>query len=42
MQGKYNKEFEKKDTHRATADIEESIAELQYYLDLLHNGPSNS
>ncbi|HSW90953.1 MAG TPA: exonuclease domain-containing protein, partial [Candidatus Saccharimonadales bacterium] len=33
MQGKYGLEFEKKETHRALDDIDESIAELQYYLE---------
>lgn len=32
MQGKYGKEFVKKETHRAFDDIHESIEELQYYL----------
>jgi len=32
MQGKYGKEFTKKETHRAFDDIHESIEELQYYL----------
>jgi oligoribonuclease len=32
MQGKYGKEFAKKETHRAFDDIHESIEELQYYL----------
>lgn len=32
MESKYNLEFTKKETHRALGDIEESIAELQYYL----------
>ena len=36
MQGKYKKEFEKKDVHRAFDDIQASIAELQYYLEWLH------
>ena len=42
MQGKYDVNFEKKETHRATADIEASIAELKYYLVVLRNGSSNS
>jgi len=32
MQAKYNLEFPKKETHRALGDIEESIAELKFYL----------
>lgn len=32
MQGKYELEFEKKESHRALDDIEESIAELKFYL----------
>jgi len=32
MQGKYNYEYEKNDTHRAFDDIQASIAELQDYL----------
>ncbi|MCA9348355.1 oligoribonuclease [Candidatus Saccharibacteria bacterium] len=35
MQGKYGVEYEKQNTHRAYDDIQESIAELQYYLDWL-------
>jgi oligoribonuclease len=42
MQGKYAVNFEKKDVHRATADIEASIAELKYYLDVLRHGSPNS
>lgn len=38
MQGKYGIEFEKKEVHRAFDDIQASIAELQYYLDLLKEG----
>ena len=34
MQGKYGAEFTKDEAHRALGDIRESIAELQYYLDL--------
>ena len=41
MQAKYDVNFEKREVHRATADIEASIAELKYYLDFLHNGSSN-
>lgn len=37
MQGKYDYEFEKKDVHRAFDDIQASIAELQHYLEWLHN-----
>ena len=33
MQGKYGVEFEKKESHRALDDIEESIAELKFYLE---------
>lgn len=33
MQGRYGMEFPKKETHRALDDIQESIAELQFYLD---------
>ena len=33
MQGKFGKEFTKKETHRALDDIEESIAELRFYLE---------
>lgn len=32
MQGKYGLEFTKTETHRALDDIEESIAELRFYL----------
>lgn len=32
MQGKYNKEYTKKETHRAFDDIHESIEELKFYL----------
>jgi oligoribonuclease len=32
MQGKYGSEFTKTETHRALDDIEESIAELKFYL----------
>jgi len=35
MQGKYNVAFDKGETHRAEDDIQESIAELQFYLDWL-------
>lgn len=35
MQGKFGTEYEKQNTHRAYDDIQESIAELQYYLDWL-------
>lgn len=35
MQGKYGREFTKKEAHRAFDDIHESIEELQYYLDIL-------
>lgn len=37
MQGKFGIEYEKSNTHRAYDDIQESIAELQYYLDQLQN-----
>lgn len=33
MQGKYGVTFDKKDAHRASDDIQASIAELQYYLE---------
>jgi oligoribonuclease len=33
MQSKYSVEYTKKETHRALGDIEESIAELKFYLD---------
>jgi oligoribonuclease len=33
MQGKYDYEYEKNDTHRAFDDIQASIAELQHYLE---------
>ena len=42
MQGKFNQTYKKADVHRATADIEASISELQYYLKLLSDGSSNS
>ncbi len=35
MQAKYGLEFPKKETHRALGDIEESIAELKFYLEKL-------
>ena len=35
MQGKYGLDFEKKETHRALGDIEESIAEWEYYMEWL-------
>lgn len=35
MQTKYGAQFAKKDVHRAFDDIQASIAELQYYLQLL-------
>lgn len=38
MQGKYGIEYEKSNTHRAYDDIQESIAELQYYLDWFSRG----
>ncbi len=40
MQGKFGMEYEKSNNHRAYDDIQESIAELQYYLDWLkkHDG----
>jgi oligoribonuclease len=37
MQGRYGIEYEKANNHRAYDDIQESIAELQYYLDWLTN-----
>lgn len=33
MEGKYGTKFTKKESHRALDDIEESIAELRFYLD---------
>jgi oligoribonuclease len=33
MQAKYDKIYTKKEVHRALEDIEESIAELKFYLD---------
>lgn len=33
MQGAYGLQYEKKETHRALDDIQESIDELQFYLD---------
>lgn len=36
MQGTHGIEFEKTDTHRAFDDIQESIAELRYYLEWFH------
>lgn len=33
MESKYSQKFEKKETHRAYDDIQESIAELQHYLE---------
>jgi oligoribonuclease len=35
MQGKYGMEFEKKSVHRALDDIQESMAEWQYYMQWL-------
>lgn len=37
MSGKYDLDFEKKETHRALDDIQESIAEWQYYIDWLQS-----
>lgn len=37
MQAKYGVEFEKKGAHRAFDDIQASIAELQHYLQWLHD-----
>ncbi len=36
MQGRHSVQYEKKNTHRAFDDIQASIAELQYYLEWLH------
>jgi len=36
MQAKYGVMYEKKEVHRAFDDIQASIAELQYYLEWLH------
>lgn len=33
MQGRYGLHYDKREAHRAADDIQESIAELQYYLD---------
>jgi len=41
MQGKYGVPFEKQETHRAAADIRESIAELQFYLAWLQDHGKN-
>jgi oligoribonuclease len=41
MQGKYGVEFEKNNAHRAFDDIQASIAELQFYLEVLH-GPQDA
>jgi oligoribonuclease len=38
MQGKYDLEFVKQETHRAVDDIGESITELEYYLTWLREG----
>jgi oligoribonuclease len=38
MQGTYDITFDKKESHRALDDIEESIAELQFYLAKLFSG----
>lgn len=35
MQGRFGLDFKKRETHRALDDINESIAELRYYLDWL-------
>lgn len=42
MQGRYGLAFEKKEAHRAFEDIQESIAEWQYYMDWLqsHDTPA--
>jgi oligoribonuclease len=37
MMGKYGLEYKKSDKHRALSDIQESIAELQYYLEWLRS-----
>jgi oligoribonuclease len=37
MQNKYHRIFGKKETHRALDDIEESIAELKFYLKITDN-----
>lgn len=41
MQGKYKVTFDKKEGHRALDDIDESIAELQYYLDWFKSHQQN-
>jgi len=35
MEGKYGVDFKKQESHRAAADVRESIAELQFYLEWL-------
>jgi oligoribonuclease len=42
MQAKYDVVFEKKEVHRAFDDIQASIAELQYYLEWLKDGPQGT
>ncbi len=39
MQGRFGLEFQKKETHRALDDINESIAEFKYYLDWFAEHP---
>jgi oligoribonuclease len=38
FEGRYGTRFEKTEAHRALSDIEESIAELRYYLDAVSAG----
>lgn len=40
MEGRYVLEFDKNEFHRAVDDIEESIAELKYYLSYLKQSPN--
>lgn len=42
MQGRYGLDFQKRETHRALDDIEESIAELRFYLEWLAQHASSS
>jgi oligoribonuclease len=42
MQSKYGVEYTKKEAHRALGDIEESIAELKFYLDYFKAGSEAS
>lgn len=42
MQGKYGVEYDKSNTHRAYDDIQESIAELQFYISWLKENQDGS